>query len=287
MKSYDVENDIDRIREFFSLSKEEFAKRVGLTRETLYRYSRGLSFPSANALEKIYGYAYSHGLLLNEGKSAFFEEEAGNRVLLFHGARGRIEGDIYVLHSKANNDFGMGFYAGTLYKQASTWVSETPGSSVYAFYFNAEEVGKGRTFLVGREWMYAILFYRGAFDGYALNEDVSKIVEEVENSSYLVAPIADNQMYRILNRFCNCEITDEACLHALAASNLGLQYVFKSMEACKKLVPLDRLYLCERERTDLGKRKEVFSKEGDSKAELAMVEYRRKGRYFDELFKRL
>lgn len=35
-------------------------------------------------------------------------------------------------------------------------------------------------------------------------------------------------MFRIIDSFIEGEITDEQCIHCLAATNLGLQYVFKT-----------------------------------------------------------
>ena len=287
MKDYDVAKDSFRIRQYFGLSQAEFAERIGVSRVSLARSEARMTMPNPETMERVYAFAYSNGLLLNQAKADFFLEERGKKLLLFHGARSEIKGPVDNSHSIPPNDFGDGFYAGTSLNQAATWIAEKPNSSVYAFYLDSYSKMRSCSFEVGREWMYAVLYFRGAFRDFEPNEEVLKIVEEVRNSDYIVAPIADNQMYQILNRFANNEITDEACYHALCATNLGLQFVFKSMEACSKLVAIDRLYLCSLERKDYLSSREGFSRQSQSKADLALVEYRRKGVFFDELFKRI
>ena len=93
-------------------------------------------------------------------------------------------------------------------------------------------------------------------------------------------------MYETINSFSYGEISDEQCLHALSVNNLGLQYVFKSERACRALKFIDRLYLCEEEKKKYLNNKYELASEGRSKTEIVINEYRRKGKYFDELFKK-
>jgi len=62
--------------------------------------------------------------------------------------------------------------------------------------------------------------------------------------------------------------------------------VFKSQRACDALEMVDRLYLCDNEKRQYLLRKKEFATEGISKANLAISQYRRKGKYFDKLFKK-
>lgn len=289
MKTYNVVLDIKRIRAFFSLSQEQFAEAISVSRLSITRYERSLTFPDNNILESIYSFAYGkHGekLNLNKAKEQFYFEDCKGKKLLFHGAKGSIEGNIDIYHSLSPNDFGDGFYAGESLFQAASWVCLNKKSSVYCFYFDDHNL-KHIEFNVGRKWMYAILYYRGALTNRVIPEEIKSIIKEVENSDYLIAPIADNEMYRILNKFINNEISDEACIHALAATNLGMQYVFKTMKACQRLEFVDRLYLCHNEREDYGRQQELLSENASQKNELAMIEYNRKGLFFNELFKRI
>ena len=286
MKNYDVALDLQRILDYFELTQAELAERIGISRMSLSRYLKGATYPDKRALEAIYSFAYEERLYLNAAKADFFHEDKKGNALLFHGATGDIVGEVDNKHSKLPNDFGYGFYAGESLVQSASWVSEAESGSVYCFYFDGANLKK-LEFQSDRRWMYAILYYRGAFRHFAPTKEVKELIEEIEGCDYLIAPIADNQMYQILNRFADNEITDEQCIHALATTNLGLQHVFKSMEACKKLVCLERLFLCKQEKRDYLERKKSLASESASKAELAMIEYRRKGKYFDELFKRI
>lgn len=286
MKTYNIQKDIIRIRKFFDLSQERFAKELNISRPSIARYETGTSYPEPLYIEKIYSYSYKNGLNLNKAKESFYQEDKKDNVLLFHGATGDIVGEIDNKHSILPNYFGYGFYAGGNLFQAASWIADKSNGSVYCFYFNNQNL-KSMEFSVDRRWMYAILYYRGAFKNVEINDNIRKLVDEIESCDYLIAPIADNQMYQILNQFASNQITDEACIHALSVTNLGKQYVFKSMKACKQLEFVDRLYLCEKEKDNYLNDRKRYSDESISKANLAKIEYRRKGQYFDEIFKRI
>ena len=135
--------------------------------------------------------------------------------------------------------------------------------------------------------MLAVLFYRGAFNNFKMTKEIKEIIYEVNKADYIIAPIADNQMYQIFNKFIDNEITDVACYHALCASNLGKQYIFKTNKALKSLKLIDRFYMCKKEKDYYFDLKKAEYDVGISKASIALKEYRRKGKYFDEIFKRL
>ena len=189
-------------------------------------------------------------------------------------------------HSIPPNDFGDGFYLGENLHQAATWICDKEEGSVYVFYLDNNQSLIHKTFNVDRTWMYAILYYRGALDGYVLNDEVKGIIDDIEKCDYLIAPIADNQMYDVLNSFKRGEITDEACIHALSCTNLGKQYVLKSDRVFEHIECIDRLYLCKKEKETYLNRKISYANKSMSKANLAKIQYRRKGKYFDELFKK-
>ena len=166
------------------------------------------------------------------------------------------------------------------------WVADRENGSCYCFYLSNKEDIKVLNFAVNKRWMNAILYYRGHFEHYNVPQEVMNIINEIENADLIIAPIADNNMYETLTSFAYNQISDEQCLHALSANNLGMQFVIKSERALKCLKMLDRLYLCDEEKTELLKKKKELGMVGRNKAELAINEYRRKGKYFDELFKK-
>ena len=285
MKSYSVLTDVNRITEYFGLSLEQFSNQIGLSRMQLFRLSNEENAPTKATLEKIYSFPYERGVSLNKGKSAIFVDNEKGKKTLFHGTSVDIKGEIDAHHSIPPNDFGDGFYVGETLAQGATWVANNDYASVYCFHADLEGLRK-MTFYADRRWLYAILYYRNAFRGYEIPSEITKLVQEIENADIVVAPIADNEVYQTIQAFANSEITDEACIHAISATNLGNQYVFKNNEACRRLEFIDRLYLCEKEKEEYRITKKTLGKEGVEKARLAKIEYRREGKYFDELFKR-
>ena len=102
---------------------------------------------------------------------------------------------------------------------------------------------------------------------------------------YVIAPIADNKMFRIIDAFINGEITDEQCKHSLAATNLGYQYVLLTDKALSKLKKLECCFLSKEERSHYRKIKKDDAKLGEDKVKLARINFRGKGHYIDEILK--
>lgn len=97
-----------------------------------------------------------------------------------------------------------------------------------------------------------IAYYRGALDEYKNHPVVKKIIEQSRACDYIIAPIADNRMFQIINSFIEGELTDEQCKHCLAATNLGMQYIFVSEKAVSQAKLIERCYislLCELQAT--------------------------------------
>lgn len=207
-----------------------------------------------------------------------------NHKLLFHGAKSRIEGKLDIHKSRTNNDLGQGFYTGERYEQAISFISGFEKSSVYIFDFKEEGL-KGKKYNVNQEWMMTIAYYRGVLEEYENHPIIKKLIEKSCDCDYIIAPIADNRMFQIINSFIMGEITDEQCKHCLAATNLGYQYVFKSDKAIKSLKMLERCYISEKEKEYYKKMRNSDAKLGDDKVKLARIKYRGKGRYIDEILK--
>ena len=105
----------------------------------------------------------------------------------------------------------------------------------------------------------------------------------VMQADYVIAPIADNRMYQIIDAFAEGEITDEQCIHALAATNLGMQYVACSRKAAGQVRILERCYLCKDEKKRFVTDRGGDLKTSESKVRAARIKYRGKGKYIDEL----
>ncbi len=280
---YFFAEDLRAIREILGKTQAEFAAMIGAQQVTLSRNELGKTKPSDNLLELVYGFAYEHNIKLGRLKEMLWQEniKPGNK-LLFHGAKSIIEGSIDMKRSRANNDFGQGFYTGESYNQALSFVSGYNKSSIYYLDFNSKNL-KCKEYNVDQSWMLTIAYYRGTLQGYEDHPLIKALISESKDCDYIIAPIADNRMFQIINSFIDGEITDEQCKHCLSASNLGKQYVFTGKRAIKKIKLLERGYISAREKEYYKTIRDENTKLGDDKVKMARRKYRGKGHYIDEI----
>lgn len=280
---YNFKEDLKAIREIMGLTQHELAERLGVEQKTISRNEIGENEPSARMLEQVYSYAFRKKININKLKEMFWLDclQKGHK-LLFHGAKSEIEGELSIHRSRINNDFGQGFYSGEKYEQAISFVSGFDKSSVYYIDFKSENL-KEKRYEVNQEWMMTIAYYRGVLDKYSSHPVIKDLIRKSRDCDYIVAPIADNRMFQIINSFIDGEITDEQCKHCLAATHLGFQYVFVSDEAVKQAKIVERCYISNAEREYYRNIKTSDTKLGDDKVKLAKIRYRGQGKYIDEI----
>lgn len=281
---YLVSDDIKIIREMFDLSQEEFANTIGVQRATINRIENNENHPSEENIDKIYDFAYTKGLRLNQIKEMFYKEDFPDLKFVVHGSKNAIEGDISLANSRPNNDFGKGFYCGESIEQAISFVSRYPGSSLYMIYFDDKDLKKA-TFQVNQEWMLAVAYYRGRLEEYKDHPLIKGIIRKVEEADYIYAPIADNRMFNIIDQFIDGLITDEQCKHCLAATDLGNQYVFRNEKSLSRLAIMERCYISSLERKEHQRIKENEVVDRDNKVKAALIKYKRKGCYIEEILR--
>ena len=280
---YNFPEDIKSIREILGLSQSEFAEQIGVEQVTISRNELGKTEPSAKILESVYTFAFAKNIKINKLKEMLWRDDLRkNEKLLFHGAKSEIDGEIDIRRGRYNNDFGQGFYTGESYEQAISFVSGFDHSSVYYIRFDDKNL-KCKRYEVDQEWMMTIAYYRGALDEYSNHPIIEKLIEQSRDCDYIIAPIADNRMFQIINSFIAGELTDEQCKHCLAATNLGMQYIFISEKAVSQAKLIERCYISNNEREYYKNVRLEESKLGDNKVKLARKQYRGKGRYIDEI----
>ena len=280
---YNFSKDLKSIREILGVSQSEFADQIGVEQVTISRNELGKTNPSAKILENVYTVAFAKNIKINKLKEMFWRDDLKkHEKLLFHGAKSKIDGEIDIHRGRHNNDFGQGFYAGESYEQAISFVSGFENSSVYYICFNDDDLTYKR-YEVNQEWMMTIAYYRGALDEYKNHPVVKKIIEQSRACDYIIAPIADNRMFQIINSFIEGELTDEQCKHCLAATNLGMQYIFVSEKAVSQAKLIERCYISHNEREYYKNIRLEESKLGANKVKLARKQYRGKGQYIDEI----
>ena len=279
---YNFSKDLKSIREILSISQSEFADQIGVEQITISRNELGRTNPSAKILENVYTFAFAKNIKINKLKEMFWRDDLKkHEKLLFHVSKSKIYGKIDIHRGRHNNDFGQGFYAVESYEQAISFVSGFENSSVYYICFNDDLTCK--RYEVNQEWMMTIAYYRGALDEYKNHPVIKKIIEQSRACDYIIAPIADNRMFQIINSFIEGELTDEQCKHCLAATNLGMQYIFVSEKAVSQAKLIERCYISQNEREYYKNIRLEESKLGANKVKLARKQYRGKGRYIDEI----
>lgn len=281
-----ISKEISVIRELLNLTQQELASKLEVSFQTINRWENEKTDVEDKNVEKVYLFAYQNKIYLNDIYEQLFLEEyqKDDTVLLFHGCKNKLELPIDLKHSKENNDFGPGFYLGETFKQAATYIANSASTNVSTFTLNLKDL-QVVNFDVNRDWMIAIAYYRGWIDQYKWHPIVQLIVNKVDRADIVKAPIADNRMFDIISEFVRGEITDLQCEHALAATNLGMQYVVKSDRGLNNLMFVRRNYLTKIDKEKCIKQRLEMNNLSQSKVKVARIEYRGKGQYIDELLK--
>lgn len=280
---YNFDKDFKAIRDVLDISQKEFAKVLDTEQKTISNIESKDSYPSKTIVESAFTYAFKKDVKINKLKELLCRDNLSHdEKLLFHGSKGEIKGNIDVNFGRGNNDFGQGFYTGESYEQAVSFISTYDDPSVYFMSFDDSDL-KCKRYSVDREWMMTIAYYRETLDKYENHPLIEKIIKESRDCDYIIAPIADNKMFETINEFIEGNLTDEQCKHCLAATNLGMQYVFLTEKAASRLKIVERCYVCDKEREYYKKIKENYRKLGNDKVKLAKAQYRGVGKYIDEV----
>lgn len=280
---YNFSEDLKSIREILDISQSDLAEKIGVEQVTISRNELKKTEPSAKLLEDVYSFAFEKKIKINKLKEMLWRDDLGKyEKLLFHGSKKEIEGEIDIYRGRENNDFGQGFYTGESYEQAISFVSGFENSSVYYIRFDDRNL-KCKKYEVDQKWMMTIAYYRGKLDEYKNHPAIKSLIEQSRDCDYIIAPIADNRMFQIINSFISGDLTDEQCKHCLAATNLGMQYIFISQKAVSQAKLIERCYISHNEREYYKNIRLEESKLGDDKVKLAKRQYRGKGRYIDEI----
>lgn len=278
-----VYEDIEVILTLLEMTIQEFANEIGVSYSTVSRWKEPGETVSPANLEKIYEYAFKKRIRLNKIKEQLFREEClENHVLLFHGAKTDISGDISIEKSRKNNDFGQGFYCGESLEQSAMFVSNFPHASLYMLDF--EKTGMQELRLgVEQDWMLMIALFRGKLTAYERHPMIQRIRDRLNGIDYVVAPIADNRMFQIIDSFIEGEITDVQCQHCLSATNLGNQYVFLTQRAADQIQILRKCYLASIEKEAYISVRSEDAKVSNDKVKIARRQYRGQGKYIEDI----
>lgn len=284
--NYLVKQDIETVIELLGISTEELAHNIGVSRVTVSNWINSKTQINASNIAEFYEFTYKAGIKLNKIKEQLYKEDsiAKEDVLLFHGAKEQLLGDLSLKYSVNNNDFGKGFYCGESLEQSAMFVSTYTRSNLYMLKFKKN----GLTHIqydVNRDWMLLIAYYRNRLGEYANSDIIKKLSDKNNDVDYIIAPIADNRMFEIIDQFIDGEITDIQCQHCLSATNLGYQYVFKTDKALKQIELLEKCYLADTEKEYYLKSRQESYNLGRDKVKLARKQFRNHGEYIEDILK--
>ena len=285
MNDFALCTDIEIVMELLDITAKDLADNIGVTPTTISRWRKREEQVSSSNLNAFYNFAFRKGIRLNKIKEQLFKEDCGrNSIILFHGAKTYIDGRISIEKSKSTNDFGRGFYCGESLEQSAMFVANYPESSLYILEFDKTDLSYTQL-NVDRDWMLLIAYFRNKLNDYAKHPVILDLLSKLEGVDYIVAPIADNRMFEIIDSFIDGEITDVQCQHCLSATNLGNQYVFVTDKALSQLQILRHCYLASDEKSYYLSYKQEESRMGNDKVKVARKKYRGKGEYIEDILK--
>lgn len=274
---------IKEIRLTARMNQEQFANALGTTPLSVNRWENGKTMPNNMAQLQLFEFCKAHNIDLFSYVVDKVKSKETDSFILYHGSKKGIVGNIRPI-SSAYCDFGKGFYMGTDSAQPLTLICDEKAPKFYSVSVDLSGL-KILNVDVGLDWALMIAYYRGYMKAYKDTEIYRKYAHMADGYDMIVGYIANDRMYKVMTRFFEKEITDEALLNSLSVLDLGKQYVAINQKACDRVkilteTPLNKLELKILEDKSIKRREE-----GITLTEDILVKYRRKGKYFDEIMR--
>ena len=278
---------IKSIRASVNMNQEQFASALGTTPLSINRWENGKTLPNRMAQTQLYSFCKEHNVSLcnliiekitNEAKSLNLED---GRVLLYHGSKSGIEGNIAPL-SREMCDFGKGFYMGTEPIQPLTLICDFEKSKFYIVSIDVRELNSVEI-KADLDWALLVALHRGRMEKIKGTPFYEKYKKIDDGKDLVIGSIANDRMFFVLDNFFMGNITDLALINSLSALKLGKQYVATSIKACaavriEKEIPISML-----ERKFLQDESEANRQKGIKLANDICKNFRREGKFFDEI----
>ena len=271
---------VKAIRQRTGDSQKELAAALNVSFATVNRWEKGHCEPAPLALTGVKAYCAARGINYAEFEGNTVTIGSG-AVELYHGSKSGIKGAI-APKSRPFCDFGTGFYMGTERLQPLTLICNFPNATLYNVSVDLTRL-RVLDIEVGIDWALLIAYHRGKLEDAKNSALYEKYATLLDGCDVVVGYIANDRMYVVLDRFFSGEITDTALVNSLSALQLGRQYVALTQKACNQISILEEKRIGESERDALRTKSEEYRKEGIRKAEEICRQYRRDGRFFDEI----
>lgn len=278
---------IKKIRSYINMNQTEFAEQLNVTFATVNRWENSRALPNKLAQDKIYALCkeydvpvYDMVLEKIEAESRSIELAKG-RVLLYHGSKSGIEGDI-APKSRKQCDFGEGFYMGTEPSQALTLICDYESAKFYIVSISVDDLAV-LDVPADLEWAMIVAYHRGRMEKIKDTPFYHKYQEITKEKDLVIGSIANDRMFFVIDNFFVGNITDAALINSLSALELGKQYVAVTQKGCnavriEKEIPVSYL-----EKLFIKEVSEENRVKGSSLAKDICRSYRREGLFFDEI----
>lgn len=270
------------IRTKANMNQEQFASALGTTAVSINRWENGKSIPNQMAQTNLYQFCKTQKIDVADIVTKMLRyEHTDDRSIFYHGSKEGIIGDIAPI-SRAECDFGKGFYIGTDTLQPLTLICAEDKPKFYTVEFDLSNL-KILEVDIGMDWAMMIAYYRKQMESVKGSPIYEKYAHLADGYDVIVGYIANDRMYTELARFFNGTITDVALLKCLSALDLGKQYVAITQKACDQIKILKEHDLHLLERLALQDKSVERRAEGIVLADEIVKQYRREGKFFDEI----
>lgn len=276
------------IRTSAGLSQQEFADKLRMSFATVNRWENGKTTPPPVAQKAIYEFCLRNNI---EIADYIIEELVREKMrleglnpyekVLFHGSKSGLDGDI-MPKSRAQCDFGKGFYMGTEILQPLTLICNYKNPVLYFVAIDRTDLDVLELF-TDISWAFTVAYNRGKLERIKQKNLYRHYAKLLSNRDLIIGDIADDRMFYVLDSFFEGNITDKGLVECLSALHLGKQYVAVSSKACEKVRIIKEYALSELELMalkDIGERNRLT---GIERANEICKKYRRDGKFFDEL----
>lgn len=279
---------IKHIRKSANMSQNELAEELRVAFATVNRWENGKTVPPPAAQKAMYDFCVRNKIdvadfVINAllSKKRVLEESAPGTKILFHGSKSGLEGSIMPI-SRAQCDFGKGFYMGTEVLQPLTLICNYKAPVLY--FVSIEEKDLDILQLpTDITWAFVVAYNRGRLERIKGKALYKKYAELLLGRDMIVGDIADDRMFYVLDSFFEGNITDRGLVECLSALHLGRQYVAVSAKACQSVRVIERYVPSVLELMALKDIGESNRQTGIERADEICKRYRREGKYFDEL----
>ena len=278
---------IKQIRSSLNLSQTEFAEQLGVSFQTVNRWENGKVIPNRLAQSKIYDFCKEkqvpvYDFIINKitDISSKVKLDSG-RVLLYHGSKSGIDGSIAPL-SRKQCDFGKGFYMGTEPAQALTLICDYEKSKFYIISIDTDKLAHLEV-PADIEWAMIVAYHRGRMEKIKGSPFYNKYRDLTADKDLIIGSIANDRMFYVIDNFFIGSITDAALVNSLSALQLGKQYVAVTQKGCDSVRIEYELPLSHLERLVIRDIAEENRARGVSLANDICKNYRREGKFFDEI----